>query len=181
MIFNVAGLLMGDIGGMRQHNLENERLDTEYASFQDITGPVRTLRTDRTILVTAEIQAHVWEYCSRCLEPAMLQLTGDLEEEFHPLNSDLMGIHPGDVETNDPFDQVFMIDERNNLDLTEALRQTLTGIMPIAPLCQPECAGICPTCSTNRNEHSCDCERDITDSRWDALAGLTSRVANSDN
>jgi uncharacterized protein len=63
----------------------------------------------------------------------------------------------------------FWIDLSNNLDASEAIRQGLISETPMAPLCQPDCAGICPECGTNRNTNPCECETDHIDPR---LAGL---------
>jgi uncharacterized protein len=102
----------------------------------------------------------------------------ELEEEFYPLNSDLMGggRHMGDDGLLDPS---LVIDERNALDLSEVVGQALAGSMPIAPLCSAACAGICPTCSVNRNLKPCYCDQTPTDPRWAELARLVSGAANS--
>jgi uncharacterized protein len=55
-------------------------------------------------------------------------------------------------------DLIFMLDRRQTLEMDEALRQNLVSALPIQPLCRVDCAGLCPTCRTNRNTATCDCE-----------------------
>jgi uncharacterized protein len=43
--------------------------------------------------------------------------------------------------------------------------------MPLAPLCQPECAGLCITCGENRNDVPDHAHEEI-DPRWATLANL---------
>jgi uncharacterized protein len=43
--------------------------------------------------------------------------------------------------------------------------------VPLNPLCQQDCAGICSRCGTDLNEGPCDCGEDI-DPRWSALQDL---------
>ena len=194
MIYNVAGLLSGKLGESRQHVIENEQLTfgesrwggshggginpdagngLRRSSFTQISGPVRMLRTDRTVPVTAEIDAVTHETCSRCLKPATVNVSVAIEEEFTPKNADLMGV-PGDrlQDEDGYYDPALLIDEQNFLDLSEVLGQALIGATRIAPLCNDACLGICPTCTVNRNENPCTCAQSSIDPRWKALAGL---------
>ena len=184
MIYNVAGLLSGELGESRQHEIENERLAFGDHSFTSISGSVRMIRTDRTVLINADIETVTHDTCSRCLEPATVNVSVTLEEEFTPTNADLMarrGSRPGNrsVDTEDYFDPALVIDEQNFLDLSEALGQALSGAVSIAPLCKDECLGICPTCTVNRNEIQCACAQITYDPRWGALAGLVEKGAKS--
>ncbi len=158
------------MGASRRFDLESERLETEYGDFGDISGKVRMLRTDRTILVTAEVFGVAKGDCARCLEHVRLDLEAVIEEEYYPLNADLMEAQSNKTES---YDQVFRIDEWNNIDLSEAVRQSLTGAIPIAPLCKPECKGLCPVCSLDRNTDACACRQPALDPRWAALAGIS--------
>ena len=187
MIYNVAGLLSGKPGESRHHEIEDEQLTFGHggrgqkrSTFTQIGGPVRLMRTDRTVLVTADIEAVTHDTCSRCLEPATVNVSVALEEEFTPKNARLMG-GPGvrSQETDDYQDPALFIDERNFLDLSDVLGQALTGATRIAPLCTDACLGICPICTVNRNETRCTCAQSPTDPRWMALAGLVDRGAKS--
>lgn len=179
MIYNVAGLLMDTEGSARRFEVDGEELYTDRHHFRDISGPVRMLRTDRTILVSASLSARAVDTCSRCLEPATLDVSVEFEEEFQPFNFDLMGERPAPVEPE--YDPALIIDERNILDLSDALAQAFSMAVPIAPLCQPECKGLCKTCFTNRNFAECRCDQNPIDPRWQKLAELTSKTPNSMN
>ncbi len=118
--------------------------------------------------------------CSRCLEPARIHLQVLIEEEFSPLNADL-GAGPGRSRTEPgglPDDEALLIDDKNVLDLSEAVRQALIAAVPMAPLCRPDCAGICPVCSRDRNTEPCNCEEETADSGLAPLAKLLTRDAN---
>ena len=187
MIYNVAGLLSGKLGESRQHEIENEQLTfgqggrgQKRSSFTQINGPVRMIRTDRTVLVIADIEAVTHDTCSRCLEPATVNVSVALEEEFTPKNAALMGGSTVRSHEKDDYqDPALLIDEQNFLDLREVLGQALTGATQIAPLCTDACLGICPICTVNRNEIRCTCDQIPIDPRWEALAGLVEKGAES--
>ena len=182
MIYNVAGLLTGKLGDSQQHEIENGTLVIDGHKFTKISGLVDLMRTDRTVLVTADLEAMTHQECSRCLTDTNLPVSVDFEEEFTPLNADLVdGPYNRTEDEYEGFDPALIVDEQNSLDMTLALGQALLGAMPIAPVCKDECLGICPTCTVNRNEIQCFCAKSTSDPRWAALAGLLEKGAESTN
>lgn len=177
MIYNVASLLTSHEGESRLTEIDNGEIYTDKYHFTGITGPVRLLRTDRTILVSASVSATVSDFCSRCLAPAVLTIEAEFEEEYSPVNRDLVSERPSPVYAE--FDPALVIDMRNMLDMTEALSQLLTLATPLAPLCKEDCAGLCPTCFVDRSVTPCNCDETPIDPRWKALAELTTRSSNS--
>jgi uncharacterized protein len=68
----------------------------------------------------------------------------------------------------------FIIDEHHILDLTEAIRQYALLALPMKPLCQESCAGLCPSCGHNLNQGACNCPPEAGDPRWSELNELAS-------
>ena len=176
MIFNVSGLLSGTLGESRQHEIENEQLTVADRLLTHINGPIYLIRTDRTVILDADITAVTQETCSRCLEAAPVNIRVKMDEEFYPLNIDLMDYRDSTSQDNDPS---LIIDKRNVLDLTEGLGQALVAAIPIAPLCKDECLGICTICAANRNLIDCSCPQSHSDLRWKSLDNLLDKGAES--
>jgi uncharacterized protein len=82
------------------------------------------------------------------------RVASEFAEDFAPC-IDAQSGHPLPAPDDD---LIFMLDRRQTLEMDEALRQNLVPALPIQPLCQPDCAGLCPTCGTNRNTAPCGCE-----------------------
>ena len=180
MIFNVAGLLSGTLGESRQHKIENEQLMVADRLLTHINGPIYLIRTDRTVILDADITAVTQETYSRCLEAASVNISVKMDEEFYPLNMDLMDHLDSNNEGNDHYyDPALIIDKRNFLDLTEGLSQALIAAIPIAPLCKDECLGICAICAVNRNLIDCSCPQSRSDLRWESLDKLLDKGAES--
>jgi uncharacterized protein len=59
----------------------------------------------------------------------------------------------------------------DELDLEPLARDAVLLELPLAPLCTPDCLGLCPQCGINRNEEACTCEQPV-DPRWSALDAL---------
>ena len=158
MQYNAAGLLKASVGSERKLTFEDEYIEDALVSFGAVRGKARLLRTDRGILVQANVHGRTSEICSRCLSETDVECDADLEEEFYPTNH-FEGLPEG-FDLRDAVETPFLIDEHNILDLREAVRQTLISAMPMAATCKEDCKGICPTCSTDRNISGCQCDQE---------------------
>ena len=171
MRFRVSQELRQPIGAkftleLRQRSLF---LDDD-AAITDLQGSADLLRTDRGLLATVHATAQIRGACSRCLAATESPIEIDFEEEFIPVIDPDSGkqITPAEAEDG------FVIDANLMLDLGESLRQYALISSPSKPLCQPDCAGLCPTCGTNLNEGRCNCPPQ-TDKRWQTLAALNTK------
>jgi uncharacterized protein len=107
------------------------------------------------VVVAGTVSAS-WEgECGRCLEPA----TGRLVARVRELYCD-----DADAE----LDYAMTADW---LDLEPLAHDACILELPLAPLCEPDCLGLCPECGVNRNHETCTCT-EKTDPRWAALAEL---------
>jgi uncharacterized protein len=104
------------------------------------------------VSVTGTVTAPWTGACRRCLTPA----SGVLRLRVRELYTE-----DGDGEETYPL-------VHDELDLGPLVRDAVLLELPQAPLCRPDCLGLCPFCGVNRNEESCGCEAP-RDPRWDAL------------
>jgi uncharacterized protein len=110
--------------------------------------------------------------CARCVEPVETGLEGDFDLIFRPVGAD-----------SGPSDRSITAEEteigyyqKDSLLLEDVLREQVLLSLPARTLCKPDCKGLCPRCGQNRNTDSCSCEQEASDPRWEALAGLRSKV-----
>jgi uncharacterized protein len=62
--------------------------------------------------------------------------------------------------------------ENDEIDLEQLIRERVHLSLPMKPLCDQDCRGLCPQCGTNLNRGTCDCRRDWEDPRLEALKAL---------
>ena len=123
------------------------------------------MRTNRGILVRADLETSAKLECSRCLEAFVQHLPIRFSEEFIP-EVDVTTGRPANV----PHESyAFMIDEHHELDLEPAVREYGLIELPMAPICKDNCAGLCPVCGANRNKQKCECVVQATDERLAVL------------
>jgi uncharacterized protein len=165
MLFNVSGLIQEGIGAVRRYDVEGE-LVTEGREPERVTGHVELLRTTG-VLVRAHLKLEERETCSRCATPLTEALPIEFEEEFQQVVD-----ATGRLLEERPDPDAFLIDDRHQLDMTEAVRQYREASAEIAPLCRPDCKGLCPECGADLNVEACGCEDAVIDVRWAGLASL---------
>ena len=58
------------------------------------------------------------------------------------------------------------------VDLESLLREQIILMMPLKPLCDETCKGLCPHCGANLNHETCTCATDAVNSPFAQLAKL---------
>lgn len=167
MRFNTSQLLLGPTGGSRQYEIDDDisGLDLELRPLSHLTGKVKFTKTDYRILVTGKLRVVLELECWRCLERFAQPVEVSVEEEFQPCV---------DIRTSLPLpegesDPALIIDERNMLDLSEVIRQSVLLTAGEHVSCGELCKGLCPECGQNLNAAQCSCAGQKTDPRWAAL------------
>jgi uncharacterized protein len=141
---NVAQLLQTAPGTVREFDFSDSvpAVSGEVQLYGPIAGHARLMRTNDGILVHTNHVAPVTLECARCLEEVHADVAGVLDEEFLP-SVDLRTGYPIEMEAEE--DQP-RIDEHHEIDLDEILRQSILTNLPLQPLCEPACPGLCPHC-----------------------------------
>ena len=58
------------------------------------------------------------------------------------------------------------------IDLTEAVQEQLVMALPVKPLCQADCKGLCNGCGADLNTEKCKCKNNPVDPRFAVLKNL---------
>jgi uncharacterized protein len=123
------------------------------------------------VLVTGTARAQAEGECVRCLEPLRLELAADFQEMFSYPDADDRGrpkAEPADDAEEDE-DRLFI--EDGLFDLEPVLRDAVVLALPMQPVCQDDCPGLCSECGARLADDP-DHHHDAVDIRWAALKGL---------
>jgi uncharacterized protein len=106
-----------------------------------------------------------WEgECRRCLRPVGGELVAEVRELYRP---------PDPAGREEAGEETYEL-AGDHLDLAPLARDALLLDLPLAPLCRPDCAGLCPVCGVDRNAVACTCATEVVDPRWGPLEALKS-------
>jgi uncharacterized protein len=173
----VAGLLAEPPGAARTYPLAGVTiaLDDDLRLAGPIEGSVTVRRTNRGVLVTARLRTSLAESCSRCLRDIDVPLTLDIDEEALPS----IDLTTGKVVDTSAEPDVVRLTSHHELELEPIVREAVSLAEPIAPLCRPDCPGLCPTCGLELASGPHDHADEDIDPRLEALKAF--RVAAPDD
>ena len=126
---------------------------------------------DDGVLARGRADLRVHGECVRCLRGIDEDRTVTFDELYYLPQAAAAQRRDGDEEADD----LFLLGERT-LDLEPALRDALVLDLPFRPLCQEDCAGLCPDCGERLDDLPADHRHESLDPRWSALAALLPRT-----
>jgi uncharacterized protein len=167
LAWTVAGLLGDEPGADRVFDVDGVMMDLgdNLELAQPIAGRVRLVRTNRGILAFADLHAALALECSRCLREIVHPVEVRLEEEYLPA-LDLATGRPLPID-DEP--DLARLTDHHELDLEPAVRDAILLAEPIAPLCEPDCPGLCIVCGLRLDDGAHDHPGDDIDPRMEAL------------
>jgi len=129
-------------------------------------------RVAGTVSFTADFQ------CARCLEPYPIANDSAFHLTFAP--------RPEASEENEEIEvgpdelDVEFYSERS-IPLKQLAAEQIQLSIPMKPLCDESCLGLCPQCGANRNREACSCEASVVDERWGTLQDIREQLAKKKN
>ena len=94
--------------------------------------------------------------CTRCLSEWEEDLAVAATQVFEP----------------NPDEDGYFLGPDNRIDLSGPVRDEIALAIPFRPLCQSDCAGLCPTCGSDLNKDPCEGHDELSSSPFAALQGL---------
>lgn len=114
--------------------------------------------------------------CSRCLEPYPFANSSEFHVRFRPRPQG-SGEEEEEIEiTGEEELDVEFYSERE-IPLRDLAVEQIQLSIPMKPLCDESCLGLCPKCGANRSREGCKCETSMVDDRWDALRGIRDELS----
>jgi uncharacterized metal-binding protein YceD (DUF177 family) len=113
------------------------------------------------VLVSGEVDVPLVGSCARCLEPIEDTLTLDVQE--------LYAYEGSTTEETSDEDEVRLV-EGEFIDLEPMLRDAVVLSLPLAPVCDENCSGLCAGCGQRLDDLPADHSHELSDPRWAALA-----------
>jgi uncharacterized protein len=152
-------------------------LNSRECDFPEDVGKLRApilleahlRKVGKEITIEGQLSTVVEMLCSRCLKTHKEILTDTFEVVYWP-KTDLESF-ADDVELDEAELDRYTY-ENETLSLKELVRDQLLLMVPVKPLCQPDCAGLCPSCGKDLNKGPCECVSQTGDPRLAVLEKL---------
>jgi uncharacterized protein len=170
---NVAPLLREPVGAQADFEVVEAPIDPRgenagltEAGATSIDAEIVATHTNPGAYLEGDARATIAEQCSRCLKPIETPVETHFAEQYYST----IDVVSGDSRDAPPPDTK-RIGSDFKIDLTPLLREELILAAPFAPLCKPDCKGLCLVCGRDLNEEPHDHDAPVEE-RWSKLAKL---------
>lgn len=144
--------------------LSGVRTELARLDGSPLTGALRAQSVVEGVLVTGAVTGRVQLTCARCLEDFDADVATELCELFLARGHEA----PAEEET--------YVVEGLEIDIEPMLRDALTLELPLNPVCDRDCKGMCSRCGQDLNAGACACVEDDVDPRWAGLSALRDKL-----
>lgn len=167
LTYPAAQLLAEPVGTSRTYQVAGLMLDLgpDLQQADPLEGTIRLSRTNRGLLVNGRLQSSLAAQCSRCLRDIEVPIDVELQEEALPSVELASGL-PVDTAAEP---DVLRLNDHHELELEPVVREAIQLAEPIAPLCEPDCPGLCTVCGQRLQGAPHDHGEDELDPRLEAL------------
>ncbi len=162
-------------------DLELGKGDPEFKG--DFEFKARIHATEDEAWVEGNFRGVLVQECVRCLEGFESALDIPVLASYR--NQDVTsgkekskGFKKEDTHTTEEADWYLI--QNDCLNLADVLREQLILSIPIQPLCQEQCLGLCPVCGQNLNQRTCGCEIQMGESPFAILRDKLKHSKHSD-
>jgi uncharacterized protein len=167
-------------GEMKEYSFDisiPERMGIDVIAVEageDIHVDMRLESVTQGILMSAQVSAIADGTCMRCLEPLELQIDRRIQElyRYAPDKKVHTKAQRKAAEIDDMDEDEDLMLEGDEIDLEAPIRDAIVLDLPINPVCQDDCPGLCPGCGVKWTLLDRDHGHELIDPRWKGLAGL---------
>lgn len=150
MYINLSDLR--EIGAKKQVSVELEHHDLKFANRDiKIKRPIQLeleiFNTSDSFAIEGNLEAELILSCSRCLQKYSSLVELNVSENV--LKTEM--------------------EDEEELYLDDIVVDNIILSLPMKPLCDKDCKGICPQCGQDLNKNDCNCEIETVDPRLEKL------------
>ena len=156
---NVGFIVHEEIGYSHEILFEVEHVQLEDLEVSNLSGSVQIGRTPQGLIVQGSFTGETTLQCARCLK-----------EFVHPLIWSFAELYAFDK--NSVSETGVLLPEDRQIDLAPMLREYALLEVPINPLHDTECKGLCIECGQDLNVEDCGHNQGTDDSPFSVLNKL---------
>lgn len=129
-------------------------------------GHLFVRRRGRDVFVQGEVHATLRFECSRCLEDFPYAVRTTLNQLLRPKEKHRNEAKEIELARNDLEGGIY---DGENVLLERVVEEHILLSLPMRPLCDEDCRGLCPRCGGSRNRGECGCPEGSRESPFDSL------------
>ncbi len=156
---NVGFIIHEEVGYSHEIPFDLEKVKLEDLELRNLVGTVTIGRTPQGLVVQGKFTAETNVDCVRCLK----EFTQPIKFEFTELYA---------FQKKDMSESELLVPDDAHIDLAPLIREYALLEVPISPLHDPNCKGLCIECGQDLNIRDCGHSQESDDSPFADLKKL---------
>lgn len=156
---NVGFIIHEETGFTTEIPFELEKIKLEDLELKNLVGKVDIGRTPQGLVIQGSFEADTTLECVRCLK-----------EFVYPLNWEITELYAFTPKSQS--ESELLVPDDAHIDLAPLIREYAILEIPIKPLHDPECKGLCIECGQDLNVKDCGHSQDTDDSPFAKIKDL---------
>ena len=157
---NVGFIVHQEIGYKHEFSFDYEQIQiSDDLDLRHFEGVVSIGRTPQGLIVQGDFSAETTLECVRCLN--------ELDRSLNWKLTELYAFNKKSVSESD-----LILPEDAHIDLQPLIREYALLEVPINPICQPNCKGLCAVCGEDLNQTDCGHKDSTEESPFSVLKDL---------
>jgi len=158
-LINVGFIVHEQIGFTSEFTFDVPKIEIEDLALRNVLGSVHVGRTQQGLVVQGNFSGDTTLQCVRCLKDFSYHLEWEITE-LYAFNKDSVS------------ESGLILPESAQIDLTPLLREYALLEIPISPIHDPECKGLCIECGQDLNIKDCGHNQHPDESPFSELKNL---------
>jgi uncharacterized protein len=146
--------------------------DEEYKVAAPVHLEMDVHKDGEAYRVTGRVATRLQLECGRCLEPFEIPVDSAFELRYVPHVEPSGDGKIGEEREVTEDDLTTAFYREDSIDLAELMHEQFVLALPMKPLHDAACKGLCVHCGANRNKETCACAPERTDPRLAVLKNL---------
>lgn len=155
--------------GLHLRYKENpEQLSVSGYVKKDVEIDAHIIKNADAISIDGSIEAELTMECSRCLKAFTFAINPHFSVNYIPA---LEGSDEDELELNKA-DMEIGFYKGDSFEIDDLIKEQIVLSIPMKPLCNLSCKGICPVCGQNLNIKECNCGQGNINPQFAVLKNL---------
>lgn len=129
-------------------------------------GTILVRKRGRNVILQGEVRSALWFECSRCLEGFLYPVEATFRQVLRPPESGRAEAKETELSLEDLEEGIY---DEEDIPVESVVVEQLLLSLPMQPLCDKNCKGLCPSCGSNRNLKDCGCHQEMGSPPLDSL------------
>jgi uncharacterized protein len=156
---NVGFIIHEEVGYSHEIPFEFEKVKLDDLELKNLTGSVTIGRTPQGLIIQGQFSAETQLECVRCLKEFTYHLQWEITELYAFTKKSVS-------------ESELLVPDDAQIDLAPLIREYALLEIPIKPLHDPECKGLCIECGQDLNIKDCGHSQDTDNSPFATLKDL---------